>query len=150
SALNPDSSAMRFDERLRNGQAQPEAAVLAPTTLPEPVEDLFQVGRPYPWTVVLHMKQHLRPVANDVECHAASRRHELDRVAKQIAKDLRNTHGVGANSDVRIGPHHLEHNVSFGSGVPERSQRLLRDLVRTHRLEVKRQATCLETDRVEE
>ena len=90
-ALDPDSTAVRFDDALRDRKAEPGALAVRACRLPESIEDTRQIldrdagariGNPEDDLLIPHRRR-------DRDATAGVR--ELDRIADQVKQDLLKT-----------------------------------------------------------
>src|SRR3974390_2182741 len=88
-ALDPDATAMGFDDPLDDGEAKACTSTLAPTRLPEPIEDLRQLFSTYSNPRVCYEEPHFTISRHPANGDMTARLGEFDGIAYQVVEYLK-------------------------------------------------------------
>src|SRR5581483_11401418 len=113
-ALHPDATAVGLDDTLGDGKPEPRAAPLRLASLPEPLEQMWQMvlGDPRAGIRDPEPDSAIARFRSDRDAAAGTR--ELDRVADEILKNLEES--VAVAPDFRKLPRHVDAKLERGGG----------------------------------
>jgi len=149
-ALDPDSTAVCFDDPFCYRKTEPHTSTVRLARLPEALEQMGEILGWNPGSGVGHLEDDFVILPPSAQRDASSFRRELDGIRQEIAEHLAHAFAVGAHVERLVRILHDEVDRFVGGKVPDAIRGRREQMVRRDLLALERKVTGFYSNDVEE